>query len=191
MIVYLPSWFVSKNSIDSSKKKVVIFVFSFRLLVAGVSIASTAAYLDFLQKHEDFVRIAPTVALQEILLGFSLLSASIPCLRSFLWAFMSSGLKTLAVEGSTSKPNVSSSAVSRPRPVFRRQISRSNRVVESPGPLRMDMAEYKCTVEASGRSTSTRSSTTCSHNGADTSMEGLPLESLVIHRTREYDVERS
>ncbi|KAK3723475.1 hypothetical protein LTR37_001727 [Vermiconidia calcicola] len=95
-LVALPLWFVSKNNLKASKKGVVVFVYSFRLIVAALSVASSATYLKYLKRSQaTSIDAAPTVAWQEVLLGFSLISASIPCLRSFLWAFKSTGLMTV------------------------------------------------------------------------------------------------
>lgn len=83
-----------------SKKAVVIFLFSFRLVAAVLSIATTVSYFNFLHGTQDSIGLAPTVSWQEALLSSSLVAASIPCLRHFLWAFMSRGLKTMYVFGS-------------------------------------------------------------------------------------------
>jgi hypothetical protein len=90
-ILAMPIWFISKNQMGNSKKCIVIFVYAFRLLVIACSIATTSSYFDFLRNGQDNIGIAPVVVWQEVSLGFSLLSASFPCLRSFLWAFMSRG----------------------------------------------------------------------------------------------------
>lgn len=192
MILCLPTWFVSKNQIKMSKKAIIVFVFSFRLLVAAVSIASTATYLDYLIEHKDFVSIAPTVALQEVLLGFSLLSASIPCLRSFLWAFMSTGLMT--VYGSMPSVHLNNSngpPLSSPNNLTRNKVRPSYRLAgdDSPGTLRRDITGYKCEVEAdpnkSKRPSAPRRRT------KDTSTESVSTNSLVIQQTKEVSVEHS
>lgn len=91
----MPIWFISKNDLQASKKRIVIFVYAFRLLVIGISVAVTTTYFNFLNNGDDDIDIAPVVAWEEVLLAFSLISASFPCLRSFLWAFMSRGLMTM------------------------------------------------------------------------------------------------
>ncbi|KAI5370327.1 hypothetical protein Slin15195_G012050 [Septoria linicola] len=95
IILAMPIWFISKNQLKASKKRIVIFVYMFRLIVIGFSIATTASYFNFLNDGNDSIDIAPVIAWQEVSLGFSLISASFPCLRSFLWAFMSRGLMTM------------------------------------------------------------------------------------------------
>ena len=91
----MPIWFISKNDLKASKKRIVIFVYAFRLLVIAVSVAVATTYFNFLNNGNDNIDIAPVVAWEEVLLAFSLISASFPCLRSFLWAFMSRGLMTM------------------------------------------------------------------------------------------------
>ena len=78
-----------KNTIKRSKKIIVVFVYSFRLVVAAFSIAMLASYLQYLDVGRESIGLAPTIAWQEVLMGFSLISASIPCLRTFVWAFYS------------------------------------------------------------------------------------------------------
>ncbi|KXT02841.1 hypothetical protein AC578_5384 [Pseudocercospora eumusae] len=95
IILAMPIWFISKNQLKASKKRIVIFVYSFRLIVIAFSIATTASYFNFLAHGRNSIDISPVLAWQEVLLAFSLISASFPCLRSFLWAFMSRGLMTM------------------------------------------------------------------------------------------------
>ncbi|KAF7186246.1 hypothetical protein HII31_12321 [Pseudocercospora fuligena] len=95
IILAMPIWFISKNQLKASKKRIVIFVYSFRLIVIAFSIATTASYFNFLKDGRNSIDISPVIAWQEVLLAFSLISASFPCLRSFLWAFMSRGLMTM------------------------------------------------------------------------------------------------
>lgn len=100
IIVALPTWAISRVQVGTSKKRLVIFVFSFRLLVAGFSIAVLVSYLNFLRGSQAELDLVHTVVWQEVLIGCSLMSASIPCFRSFLWAFMSMGLQR--ADGGTS-----------------------------------------------------------------------------------------
>lgn len=81
----------------NSRKSIVVFIFSFRILVAASSLATLVAYRDFFTETNARISIgiARTVAWQEILLCFSLLTASIPCLKAFLDAFRSTGLMTV------------------------------------------------------------------------------------------------
>ncbi|EMF16495.1 uncharacterized protein SEPMUDRAFT_145730 [Sphaerulina musiva SO2202] len=95
IILAMPIWFISKNQLKASKKRIVIFVYMFRLIVIAFSIATTVSYFNFLHGGGNSISISPVVAWQEVHLGFSLISASFPCLRTFLWAFMSRGVLTM------------------------------------------------------------------------------------------------
>lgn len=86
---------MSKTEIKATKKRVVALAFAFRLFVAGFSIATTVTYLRFLRGGVDSVGLAPTVAWMEVLLCTSLLTASVPSLRSFLSAFLTRGAFTM------------------------------------------------------------------------------------------------
>ena len=92
VVIALPAWFITKYRISTWKKITVMFSFAFRIGVALLFVGYTVSYLDFMRHGQQSIGLAPTVAWQESLLGASLLSASIPCLRSFLGSFMSRGI---------------------------------------------------------------------------------------------------
>ncbi|KAK5173808.1 uncharacterized protein LTR77_002489 [Saxophila tyrrhenica] len=196
MLICVPMYFVSKNHIKRSKKMIVVFVFSFRLLVATFSIISTVTYLKYIHHQGDATAIAPTVAWQEVLLGFSLVSASIPCLRSFLWAFMSTGLMTnygtkaglsgvLREEGSPlSSPTANPTA-----PTRNTTPNEAEAANGLPHPLRPDRTKYNVSVQTRSRledraTTSSKSANTPSAGSAQSGP-------LVIQHTREVNVKRS
>lgn len=94
-VLAMPIWFISKNQLKASKKRIVIFVYSFRLIDIGFGIATTVSYFNFLRDGRDNIDVVPVVVWEMVTLTFSLISASFPCLRTFLWAFMSRGLMTM------------------------------------------------------------------------------------------------
>lgn len=94
-VLAMPIWFISKNQLKASKKRIVIFVYCFRLIDLGFGIATTVSYFNFLRDGRDNIDIVPVVVWELVMLSFSLISASFPCLRTFLWAFMSRGLQTM------------------------------------------------------------------------------------------------
>lgn len=91
----MPVWFISKNQLKASKKRIVIFVYCFRLIDIGFGIATTVSYFNFLRRGRNNIDVVPVVVWELVSLTFSLISASFPCLRTFLWAFMSRGLMTM------------------------------------------------------------------------------------------------
>ncbi|KAK1059879.1 hypothetical protein LTR74_012295 [Friedmanniomyces endolithicus] len=95
LLIILPIWFASKTEISATQKRVVALAFAFRLAVAAFSIATTVTYLQFLRGGTDSVGLAPTVAWMEVTLCTSLLTASVPSLRSFLSAFLTRGTLTM------------------------------------------------------------------------------------------------
>lgn len=94
-VLAMPVWFISKNQLKASKKRIVIFVYCFRLIDIGFGIATTVSYFNFLRDGRNNIDIVPVVVWEVVTLTFSLISASFPCLRTFLWAFMSRGLMTM------------------------------------------------------------------------------------------------
>jgi len=94
-VLAMPIWFISKNQLKASKKRIVVFVYCFRLVDVGFGIATTVSYFNFLKFGRDNIDVVPVVVWELVALTFSLISASFPCLRTFLWAFMSRGLMTM------------------------------------------------------------------------------------------------
>ncbi len=197
IILALPMWFISKNQIKASKKRVVVFLFSFRLIVAAFSIATMATYFKFLSGSKASVGAAPTVAWQEVLLGFSLISASIPCLRSFLWAFMSTGLMTAygntIIGGSQGgSMHLNSNGRSQNQSVIRLQSrdrgnAQPSRTLQSR--LRPDWLEYKVGVTSQQRQT--RKAAGHNVNVESGSVKSDGSEQMIIHHTTEFEIERS
>lgn len=126
------------NRLQRSKKGIIIFVFSFRLFVAVFSIASIYAYSKFFTTYARIsIGIARTAALQEVLLATSLMTASIPCMRSFLDAFTSTGLMTVHGRNLVSyRPPGMSQSLATPRHTHgsRRQLPSQNRDKPSSSP---------------------------------------------------------
>lgn len=53
LILMMPIWFISKNQLKASKKRIVIFVYSFRLVVLAFTIGATVSYFKFLRNGPD------------------------------------------------------------------------------------------------------------------------------------------
>ncbi|KAK3679101.1 hypothetical protein LTR37_021447 [Vermiconidia calcicola] len=195
--------FLSKIRIQPSKKLVVMFAFAVRLAPAALSIAGTVSYLKFLHGTEDSIGIAPTVAWQEAILFSSLISASIPCLRPFLLAFMSRAIKAMYVflyiyadkaESFFRRNGTSSEGNSRVDAIHLRTINNtSRRVSESQsGPLpardgpylRPDGFQYQVDVRRAGEESQSR-------DGAESqSVESDGSERMIIRRNVEIQVHR-
>ncbi|KAK4983106.1 hypothetical protein LTR50_007415 [Elasticomyces elasticus] len=193
VLVALPTYLVSRHEIKSGKKRIVIFVFSFRLIVAALFIIQTSAYLDFLQDGPS-VDLAATIALQQILLCCSLIAASIPCLRSFLWAFMSNGLRTFNAGNSTTTPshsgNVALTYINQNSTSGARQqldgvaVSNSKNDVASNIRLRPDLQEHNANVSRGYHQDRKPES------GEDASVNSEGSEQMIIRRNVEFEIRR-
>jgi len=91
-LMAIPIYFVSKNEMRMSKKLIVVFVYIFRVFVAAFAIGTVVEYSLAIRSGETSIALVPVAILQETLLCLSLLTASIPCLKPFVWAFMSRNL---------------------------------------------------------------------------------------------------
>ena len=188
-------WFISKNQIKASKKRVVVFVYSFRLLLAAFSIVTTKLYIGYLHGSDDVIGLAPLVAWQEMILGFSLISASIPCLRNFLWAFMSTGLMTIYAtheptgithSGShqlASQRSPESSAIHSEA----RNQNQHSRIMSSR--LRPEWLEYQVDVQSQQPQGRRDAGQSTSSIGTSTSITGTG--ELIIHHTTGFEIEHS
>lgn len=196
IIVALPTWAMSRVKVRTSKKRLVIFVFSFRLLVAGFSIAVLVPYINFLQGSQSELDLVHTIVWQEILLGFSLMSASIPCIRAFLWAFMSMGLQ--GVGGLQNNAGGSYGESSHLRSYTARNGGNAlaspqsiANVVSAPGKssqLRSDRQNYKVNVRAAQHMKDRESG---QRNADQASIESTSSERMIIHRSTEVEVHHS
>ena len=194
IIVVLPLWFISKNQIKTSKKRVVLFVYSFRLIQAPFSIATIATYFSYLHGERESVDFATTVAWQEIQIGFSLISASIPCLRSFLWAFMSTGLMTIYSNTTTQGSRVTGTHLSlKDKSHGRSAIDSEARDYGQSRPLasrlRPDWQEYQVDVQTQrcNKEKHTRHDAD-TESGSDKSRWS---EQMMVHRDVSFEVEHS
>ena len=192
ILLALPVWFISKHQIKASKKRVVVFVFSFRLVVAAFSIATTSTYFNFLNGSKPSIGAASTIAWQEVLLGFSLITASIPCLRSFLWAFMSTGLMTVygangTTFGSQSGPSQNRSGN------FSQKRSQGQDKAGATGNLssrlRPDWMEYK--VDVRSQTGQRKAAQNKIADNESVGSDGSEQMIIGIHRNVEVDIERS
>jgi hypothetical protein len=186
LILALPVWFISKNQLKASKKRIVIFVFSFRLLVAAFSIATTVTYFKYLKSVDLSIGMASTIVWQEILLCTSLVSASIPCLRSFLWAFMSTGLMTVYGNGATSRSYGQGSA----GPSKIRSQNRDDQS-QNQSRLRPDVQGYDVNVQTGEAKAKERMKSNGQRPSAENSIESFGSEQYIIHQTTEFAIERS
>jgi len=94
MIVSLPIILLWRMHMSRQKKRLVITAFVFRLPLAIISILYLLATTRFLSSHptQPGTNLVPTILWQEILIGYSLMSATIPCLKSFVRGFTHGGV---------------------------------------------------------------------------------------------------
>ncbi|KAF2172081.1 hypothetical protein M409DRAFT_17324 [Zasmidium cellare ATCC 36951] len=200
IVLAMPIWFISKNELKASKKRIVVFVYCFRLIVIAFTIATTSSYIHFLDHGRTNIDIAPVVAWQETLLAFSLISASFPCLRSFLWAFMSRGLMTMygnttLVSSSGHTGAGSHGASVQLRSLNKSQVSRNDSETgESRFRLRPDQVAYRCDVVGEPRKKGSGGLSGSSAGGSSSAAEGRGKRSddsdrMIIHQETSYRVE--
>ncbi|KAK5735071.1 hypothetical protein LTR17_008407 [Elasticomyces elasticus] len=96
-IVAVPVLLLSKLQMQETKKRMVYTVFAARIGVVVFGISQAVAYNHFLKHHNRAsIGLLPTLSLQELWLMYSFISATIPCMRSFLGAFGSPRLAVIS-----------------------------------------------------------------------------------------------
>ncbi|KAK5717359.1 hypothetical protein LTR15_009253 [Elasticomyces elasticus] len=69
------------------KRAIVIFAFAFRIPNGLLEVASSASYVSFMKHCQPSVGLATPIIWQEILIAWSLMSATIPVLKGFIGQF--------------------------------------------------------------------------------------------------------
>jgi hypothetical protein len=189
LLLALPAWLVSRNRVKASSKRVVVFVFSFRLVVAAFSLATMSVYFRFLHSGtaRDSIGLVPTVISIEAMLCASLITASIPSLRSFLWAFMSRGVFTMYGVDTSASQGGSHGASIPMHSMGRSQTDGDNPDVQHRQPrsrvnLRPEWLGYRVDVRAASRVNKPK------HTGDERSVNSDGSERMIIHRQVEFDV---
>ncbi|KAF2192178.1 hypothetical protein K469DRAFT_620199 [Zopfia rhizophila CBS 207.26] len=91
-IVILPALFLISVSMAWNRKLLVTVAFAFRLPTVACIIAYLIASTRFLSSNRTGVNITATVIWQQVLLGYSLMSVTIPTLKSFVRGFTTGGM---------------------------------------------------------------------------------------------------
>ncbi|OAL45868.1 hypothetical protein IQ07DRAFT_683781 [Pyrenochaeta sp. DS3sAY3a] len=91
-IVLLPALFLIGINMAWSEKTLVIMAFAFRLPIIACTVAYLIASIRFLSSNKTGVNIAAPVIWQQVLLGYSLMSATLPMLRKFVLNFTTGGM---------------------------------------------------------------------------------------------------
>ncbi|KAK6417399.1 hypothetical protein LTR81_009148 [Elasticomyces elasticus] len=82
---------------QESKKRMVYTVFAARIGVVAIGISQAVAYTHFLKHHNRAsIGLLPKLSLQRLWPMYSFISATIPCMRSFLGAFGSPRLAVIS-----------------------------------------------------------------------------------------------
>lgn len=89
----MPAYFIVQNTVKLSSKITVIVLFGFRLPCIPFT-ATAAAYLNKAHSNgaDTNTSVSSAAVWLQVLLGWSLTSASIPCMKSFLSAFLADGI---------------------------------------------------------------------------------------------------
>ncbi|KAK4904846.1 hypothetical protein LTR49_025776 [Elasticomyces elasticus] len=93
IIVGLPSYFVFQNTIKMSSKITIVTLFGLRLPCVAFMAATVHSYKTVQYGVASrMVSVVPVAVWSEVLLGYALSSASFPCIRAFLTAFLADGV---------------------------------------------------------------------------------------------------
>lgn len=91
-IFVLPLVFLNGLHMATRKKNLVVIAFSSRLPLIIFSILYLRFQSNYIRISSSGTAIVPVILFQEIYLGYSLMSATIPCLKSFVQGFTTGGV---------------------------------------------------------------------------------------------------
>ncbi|KUJ13767.1 uncharacterized protein LY89DRAFT_720987 [Mollisia scopiformis] len=91
IIFGIPILFLYAVKVANGTKLLVIAAFAFRLPLVAFSIMYLLSFTSYIDSKSSGTAIVPTMIWQEILLGYSLMSATIPCLKAFVEGFTTGG----------------------------------------------------------------------------------------------------
>ncbi|KAI3401805.1 hypothetical protein diail_8183 [Diaporthe ilicicola] len=91
LICSLPVVFVWSNTMSFCLKFQVFLAFAFRLPLVALSLAHLSLFEQYVKSPQPLFRISDSILAQQVMLTYSLISATIPNLKSFLKSF-STGL---------------------------------------------------------------------------------------------------
>lgn len=109
IIVGLPAYFVWRVNMKPYEKFKVISIFGFRIFNVAFMAGLVASYHPFVDRPGSQYSEAAAIGIwSQVVLGYSLISASIPCIRSFLMAFLADGVYRVydATSGSEAKSHL-------------------------------------------------------------------------------------
>lgn len=175
-------------------------MFSHSAFVARSSIATTAAYLSFLHNPgaRDSIGLSLTVVWIEVTICISLITASIPSLKSFLWAFMSRGMFT--IHGTDTNRTASGSrggdivmqSFGRPQHNHNERQTNlhiSSQHTETEARMRPDWLEYRVGVTSGSKGARIRAQHTRDNETRSVGSDGS--EQMIIHRDVEFEVHQT
>ncbi|KJX99137.1 hypothetical protein TI39_contig372g00002 [Zymoseptoria brevis] len=194
-VLAMPVWFISKNQLKASKKRIVVLVYIFRLIVLGFSVAVTVTYFQFLRGGRNSIGIVNAVVWEEVLLAFSIISASFPCLRTFLWAFMSRGLMTMygnttTVSGSEQRSHHTSVQLQSLNNKSGSRLDSEPGIDGTTRPARLRPEWFEYRVNVSGEGTKPKKKNSATGGLASLSMRRSDdSDRMIIHQETSYRVE--
>lgn len=148
-------------------------------------------YFDFLHGSRSEINLVHTVVWQEISVGFSLISASIPCMRVFLWAFASMGLQTSYGSQGMTSGSYGASQHTRSQPygvhvsAGSQKIGDSAKAAARSSRFRPDWMDYKVDVRARDRASAQK------REAERVSVNSNSSEQMIIYRNTEVEVQYS
>ncbi|KAK5120384.1 hypothetical protein LTR85_006323 [Meristemomyces frigidus] len=95
-MVLVPAYVFSTLQMSVQRKITVMAAFAFRVGVAIIFIVYLESYIHFRQHGKDSIGAVNSIILQEVLIAYSLISATIPCLKGFLGRFQTGDLAKLS-----------------------------------------------------------------------------------------------
>jgi len=100
IITAVPIWICLSTKLSSQHRFMVFLGFGFRLTSVPLCILYTRSLIKFLHSGHDNIGVIPNLIWQQVLISYSLILATTPCLRIFIRRFRTGGIAAMAQQTS-------------------------------------------------------------------------------------------
>jgi len=96
IITAVPIWICLSIKLSSQHRFMVILGFGFRLTLVPFCVLYTRSLISFLHSGQDNIGVISNLIWQQVLISYSLILATTPCLRIFIRRFRTGGIRAMA-----------------------------------------------------------------------------------------------
>ncbi|KAG8525329.1 uncharacterized protein KY384_008973 [Bacidia gigantensis] len=184
MLVVIPAILFYSVKISKVRKATIIVAFLPRILVPAIFITYLEAYIRFRKYGGSSIEAVGTLVWQQVLCGYSLVSATTPCLKGFLGRFHTEGIAgTLESSYGNRAYGQNSTTRTNPDVYALESLDRKNSTKRPP---KTEPVSLACYPGEAIHSATAYGGPLGDHSAS--SVKSFGSERMMIHRKIEYDV---